>query len=289
MNHIDENGRLLCRGACPVARALATGETIRAKVYPLHKAGHRFPVMTHIAPLRDAEGHIIAAIEVFRDISQVEGFRILQEKFSKVVQKYVSHKTFEEMMAQARSGAEGSAESLDLTIFYLDVVGFTPLSEKYPPQDVVRILNDLFGICEVITTERHGDIDKFIGDAVLAVFIDANDAVAAAHHILVDSLPHFNQIRAEAGQEPIRVRIGINSGIVLQGDIGSPERKGLTVIGDVVNTAQRIQTACEPNMLLFSEGTHARLSPETAQQFISQGEVHVRGKEIPVRVFRLPA
>ena len=104
------------------------------------------------------------------------------------------------------------------------------------PRQVVEVLNDVFGICDVITREKHGDIDKFIGDAIMAVFIDAQDAVEASEKILHEALPYFNRLRAEEGLVPIRIRIGVNSGIVLQGDVGTTDRKDLTVIGDVVNT-----------------------------------------------------
>ncbi|MBN1868052.1 PAS domain-containing protein [Candidatus Sumerlaeota bacterium] len=285
LNHIDEQGRLLCRGACPLLQVIQTGEPARAKVYPLHKSGRRFPVMTHIAPIRGPENEILAAIEVFRDISKEEDYRILQEKFQRVVQKYVSHTTFEEIVAQAHSEAGSAAVERDLTILYLDVVGFTPLSEKHTPEEVVDLLNTLFSTCGVITKECHGDIDKFMGDAVMAVFIDANDAVQAARTILGVSLPEFNRLRAQDGREEVRVRIGINSGRVLQGDVGTLDRKDRTVIGDVVNTAQRIERACPPGSILISETTYARLSEENAARFAFHGEEAVKGKADRVRIF----
>ncbi len=285
LNHIDESGRLLCKGACPLVRSLTTGEEIRAKIYPLNKAGHRFPVLTHIAPLRDSEGNVIAAIEVFRDVSTEEDFRVLQEKFNTLVQRYVSKSTYEEIMEQVDTGNAGKIQSRDLTIFYLDIVGFTPLSERHRPEEVVSILNNIFGMCDVITRENHGDIDKFIGDALMAVFIDANDAVEACMKILGEALPHFNSLRAEEGAETVEVRIGINSGMVVQGDVGTTDRKDLTVIGDVVNTAQRIEAAATPNSVLLSESCYARLAPGPAARFMSHGEVQVKGKNEPVRVY----
>jgi len=287
LNHIDENGRLLCKGHCPLAKTLKTGEEIRAKVYPLHQSGKRFPVLTHMAPLRDSRGAIIAAIEVFRDISTEEEFRILQEKFNKIVRTYISETTFDEILSKARSGVASEVQTRDLTILYLDVVGFTALSEKSTPRQVVEVLNDVFGICDVITREKHGDIDKFIGDAIMAVFIDAQDAVEASEKILHEALPHFNQLRAEEQLEPIRIRIGVNSGIVLQGDVGTTDRKDLTVIGDVVNTAQRIESICEPNALFISESTFSRLRNDLIERFGYFGEVKVKGREELVRVFAL--
>lgn len=133
LNHIDENGRMLCRSDCPLLATIRTGQPQCVKIYPRHKSGRRFPVKTHVAPLRDRSGAIVAAIEVFRDVSQEEDFRILQEKFNKIVQRYVSQTTYQDMMAQAASGTEGEARIRDLTILNLDIVGFTMLSERHTP------------------------------------------------------------------------------------------------------------------------------------------------------------
>lgn len=287
LNHIDENGRLLCFGGCPLEKSLETGEQVRAKIYPLHKSGRRFPVLTHISPLRNAQGTIVAAIEVFRDVSTEEDFRILQEKFNIIVKRYVSQTTYDEIIEQARSGAGTNARTRELTVLYLDIVGFTALSEKHTPQEVVALLNNVFGMCDVITREHHGDIDKFVGDSIMAVFIDANDAAEAAARLQRDALPHYNETRLKEGQDPVLVRIGINSGHVVQGDIGTTDRKDLTVIGDVVNIAKRLESICPPGSVLVSDSTLARLSESLAARFRSKGDVSVKGREQPVRVFEL--
>lgn len=282
LNHIDENGVLLCRNACPLARSLNTGQEVRAKVYPFHKDGRRFPTRTHIAPIRNSEGKVVAAIEVFRDISMEEEFRILQEKFNELVKKYMSSATFKEVMDQLH-GQEGKARIKDLTVLYLDVVGFTSFSERHTPEETAKMLNDLFGICEVITKECHGDIDKFIGDAVMAVFIDANDAVLAGVKVL-KALSAFNRVRLEAGDEEIRIRIGINSGLVMQGEIGTRDRKDVTVVGDVVNTAARIESVTDPLSLCISDATRSRLKDSGA--FEPYKTVEVKNRKAPVSIYR---
>jgi PAS domain S-box-containing protein len=287
LNHIDPDGTLLCSASCPLAKTLETGAPLRVKVYTRHKSGRRLPVMTHIAPIRNKEGNIIAAIEVFRDISKEEEFRLLQEKFSAVISKYVSSTTFDEVMSQVRSGVERVPQVRDLTVLFLDVVGFTSFTERHCPEEAVNMLNDLFGICEVITRECHGDIDKFIGDSVMAVFVDANDAVSAAEKILYSALPKMNAMRTIEDKEAISVRIGINSGNLIQGDIGTIERKDLTVIGDVVNTASRIERESDPNTMFISEATFSRL--KNPEKFIFDKKVQVKGKRQPVPIFRYAA
>lgn len=289
LEHIDENGKPLCSTSCPLSKAMLTGQRARAKVYPKRKDGKRVPVFTHIAPILNGKGEVIAGIEVFRDITAEENYRVLQEKFNEVVKKYVSHVTYDEMLQQARAEAASGVRTKDLTIFYLDIVGFTSMSERRPPAELVETLNSVFAICDVITRESMGDIDKFIGDALMAVFIDANDAVSAAIRILKDALPELNRARTERGMEEIRVRIGLNSGIVVQGDVGTTDRKDLTVIGDVVNLAQRIQSISDPDNLLISDATRSRLRPGLSDTFVFKGAVNVKGRDEQVRVFSLKA
>lgn len=286
LNHIDADGNLLCRSACPLLKAIRTGQEIEAKVYPYHKDGHRFPTLTHVAPIRDEKDRIIAGIEIFRDITLEEDFRHLQEKFNILIKKYVSATTFEGVMAQVQAGADAASTMRELTVLFLDIVGFTTFSESKSPQEVISMLNEVFGICEAITRECHGDIDKYIGDCVMAVFIDANDAVDAAGRILYGALARMNILRREQSQETVHIRIGINSGHVIQGDVGSMERKDLTVIGDVVNAASRIQSTTDSDTIAISEATYGRLYPENAARFAFLRNVTVKGKKKPIPIFQ---
>lgn len=288
LNHIDENGVLLCRSACPIVKVLRSGGSTSAKVYPKSKEGKRFPVETHISAVHDENGKVVASIEVFRDISLQEDYRIMQEKFNGLIRKYVSTTTYSDIQSRIHSDAQHSASQiLDLTVLYLDMVNFTGFSEKNTPDAVVQLLNDIFGICDVITRECFGDIDKFIGDAIMAVFNDANDAVRSAIRILNMGIPELNKVREEDGLKPIAIRIGINSGLVLQGDVGTIDRKDLTVIGDTVNTAARVEKASLPNRLLISEATTARLDKSLYEKFSYYNELELRGKTEPIKLFIL--
>jgi two-component system cell cycle response regulator len=282
LNHIDGKGILLCRSACPLVETLRTGRDIRAKVFPLRKKGGRFPVETHIGPIRNEQGEIVAAIEVFRDISGQEEFRMLQEKFNELAKKYMSTATLKGIMDQL-NGSTGKASVRELTVLYLDVVNFTGFSERHSPEETAKMLNDLFNICDVITKECHGDIDKFIGDAVMAVFIDVNDAVLAGMKVL-KALSAFNAGRVAAGEEEIQIRIGVNSGSVIQGEIGTPDRKTVTVIGDVVNIASRIESISEAMCMCISEATYSRL--KDPKEFRHHKAIEVKNRKEPVSIYR---
>lgn len=288
LNHIDENGVLLCRGACPILVAFSTGSNASVKVYPKTKQGKRFPVETNISVVRDEAGKVVAAIEIFRDITHQEEYRIMQEKFNSLIKKYVSSTTFSDIQSRIRGESNlGKPRIVDISVLYLDIVNFTGFSEHSTPQAAVQLLNDIFGICDVITRECYGDIDKFIGDAIMAVFSDANDAVRSAKRILETGIPELNALRAEEKQSPISIRIGINSGLVLQGDIGTLDRKDLTVIGDTVNTAARVEKSSLPNRLMITEATYSRLDHELSDLFAFHHDEIMKGKEERIKLFIL--
>lgn len=281
--HINEEGKLLCRSTCPLVESIKNDINISEKVYPLHKNGNRFPTITNVAPIKDDAGVIVGAIEVFRDISKDEDYRILQEKFNRLVQKYISNNTYNEIRTQLETGKSDSNIIKELSILYLDIVDFTTISESMQPDQVAQLLNDLFGVCDVITRESHGDIDKFIGDSVMATFIDANDAVNAAQKI-VKALEQFNDERQRSKQVQVQIRIGINTGKVVQVEVGTQDRKDFTVIGDTVNTASRIESISEPNTIFISESTLIKLNNKNGFHFV--GEKMLKGKGQKIKIFK---
>ncbi|MDZ4181643.1 MAG: adenylate/guanylate cyclase domain-containing protein [Candidatus Cloacimonadaceae bacterium] len=288
LNHIDENGVLLCHSFCPLMRAMESGGTASAKVYPLTKQGRRFPVQTHVSSILDDNGKAIAGIEVFRDISYQEEYRIMQEKFNSIIRKYVSNTTYNDVMERLiQDATSGKPRIVDLSVLYLDIVNFTGFSEQNTPEESVKLLNEFFSVCEVITKECLGDIDKFIGDAIMAVFHDANDAVRSAIRILSYGLPELNRVRKHLGKSEVRIRVGINSGLALQGDIGTIDRKDLTVIGDTVNTASRIERCAPPNHLMISEATLSRLIPDLHALFAFHHSEELRGKKEAIKLYLL--
>jgi adenylate cyclase len=166
----------------------------------------------------------------------------------------------------------------------MDIVGFTTMSEKYTPEEIVEVLNSYFSFSSQIIRKRAGDIDKFIGDCVMATFIDAQDAVGTAKEIINNGLPRLNTALDSKGLPEINVRVGINSGKLVQGNIGSDDRKDMTVIGDVVNTASRVQEAAGPGNFLISESTLSRL--DMSHEFDFFKEILLKGKTVPIKLFK---
>ncbi|HOT30330.1 MAG TPA: adenylate/guanylate cyclase domain-containing protein [Candidatus Ozemobacteraceae bacterium] len=204
---------------------------------------------------------------------------------------YVSETVLEAVRDDAGSRtAEG--EFLEASILFSDIRGFTSLSERYPPKDIFAMLNAFMSEVEPIIRCNEGRVDKFIGDAVMAVF-----HAGAQHHAIravltavsmMRFLEDFNASRAERGLFTIRIGIGVNTGRVMLGDVGSAARKDLTVIGDEVNLASRLETASKKGRhtrIVLSESTFNAVSALVEAEEMPFTEV--TGKQQPVRMFEL--
>jgi two-component system sensor histidine kinase ChiS len=162
----------------------------------------------------------------------------------------------------------GNAREEEITVLFCDIRGFTSIVEAQAIRETFEWLNAFFSQMSQAITDHHGFVDKFLGDAILAVFdrveCHAEDALNAAVTIL-QTLNEFNQARAQYNlQNPVKVGIGIHTGLGLIGTIGSDHRMDSTVIGDVVNTAARLEelTKLYGCSILASETTivHAKAS-----------------------------
>lgn len=191
------------------------------------------------------------------------------------------------------------AQSVVATVLFADIRGFSHIAEMQEPAEVIRFLNDYLQGLIAIIREHNGVINKFAGDAALAFFgvlpeprppvQSANDALTAALEIQ-DYLVDFNRRRSAAGQEPIRVGIGVNTGLVVVGTLGSEEQLEYTIIGDTVNIAQRLSDMNKEftDYDLFIGSEVYRLAEESLQaRAIHLGKVHVKGRVTAVEVYAL--
>ncbi len=204
--------------------------------------------------------------------------------------EYVSPEVREKLIRE-KAGVKG--ERKQVAVLFSDLRGFTAFSENAQPAEVVERLNQYFDRMVGVITEHGGTVDKFIGDAVMAVFGGLiqlpNPAEAALDAALAMrlELQLLNQQWVKAGLAPLDNGIGISFGEVLQGPIGSAHRKEFTVIGDVVNTAARLESATKDlhTPVIVSDGLAAQLPPRRRAQLTALGEVKLKGKDLPVTLF----
>lgn len=186
-----------------------------------------------------------------------------------------------------------AGERKKATILLSDIRSFTSISEKIEPEEVVEFLNRYFNIMVDVVVKYDGRLDKFIGDAILAVFGDAmpheDDARRAVLTALEmrDKLIKFNIERQQEGKEPLRIGIAVHTGEVVAGNIGSEHKTEYTVIGDTVNLTSRMETLNKEfkTDILISESTYQEVKDLVEVQEIS--DVPIRGKEKPVKLYAL--
>ncbi len=175
----------------------------------------------------------------------------------------------------------------DMTVFFSDIRDFTTLSEGMKPQENFAFLNSYLKRATPIIRTHHGFIDKYIGDAIMALFPrESADALSAAVE-LQKSLVAYNQGRKNAGYEPIRIGIGLHRGDLILGTIGEEERMQTTVIADAVNVASRIEglTKVFGVPLLVSKSVIDDLPPGHAFHVRELGAVKAKGKTKSVEIF----
>ena len=183
--------------------------------------------------------------------------------------------------------------SAEATIMFSDVRGFTTITEEYGAQGTVSFLNDYFSLMVDCITKEGGMLDKFIGDAIMACFglpvahEDDPDRALRAGIAMIRALWEWNAERRGKGLKTVDMGLGLNTDTVVSGNIGSPKRMDYTVIGDGVNLASRLESACKAYSarILASESTVTKLRGTYRMRDIDL--VVVKGKTEPVRVFEV--
>ncbi len=242
---------------------------------------------THRTPINrnDEMGDLADAFnQMARDIE-------LKEKIKDSFGRYVAPEIVD-MILSNPSDHWMKASSKQATVLFTDIRGFTSLSENKQPEDIVDMLNEHFTQITETIIRHGGHIDKFIGDAAMAVFgipketsDHARDAVAAAFEIM-------NKIESRAVAPPyknnaLRIGIGINTGSMVSGNLGSKKKMEYTVIGDNVNIASRLTAMADPGEILISGKTFDCLNDDDSMKVKEKGQMSIKGKKNKIRVFTL--
>jgi class 3 adenylate cyclase len=212
-------------------------------------------------------------------------------------ERYVPKPLVSRLMSVQGADAVQSMERT-VTVMFTDIASFTSLSESIPAAEVAELLNHHFTLVAGCIEAEGGTVDKFIGDSVMAVwgapehYDDGPERACRAALAIAEVLRADNAARRRRGERPIELRIGVHTGPVVVGNIGSPGRLNYTVVGDTVNTAKRLDELArsvpspgEDVRILVSSETARELGPGFGPEYL--GRRQVRGREEGVDVFAL--
>lgn len=216
--------------------------------------------------------------------------RLLEEtRRRERLQRYHSPGVVTRILKDGASDGSFLTQEREVSVMFCDIVGFTTMCQHAEPQTIGEMLNDFFGRMGEVIFEYDGTLDKFIGDAILAVFgapLDQPDHATRAVSAALAMRAELARANAEQPDRAIRMRIAINSGRAMTGDIGSPKRREFTVLGDVVNTASRIEgSVVQPDQIVISKHTRDRIGH--AFDLRSLGGVTLRGRDRELEVFEV--
>ena len=212
-----------------------------------------------------------------------------KRKFTELFGQYVPPELVEEMSRSPESYSMAGRRA-ELTVLFCDVLGFTAISEALEPEQLAQLMNEYLGAMTAVIRAHRGTLDKYIGDAIMAFWgapvedgEHAQHAVAAALGMRA-ALVELNRTLAARGWPTLRVGVGINTGPMTVGDMGSPVRKAYTVMGDAVNLAARLEglTRRYHVDIMVGEATRERV-PDIV--FRELDRVRVKGRTTPVAVF----
>ena len=219
--------------------------------------------------------------QVQQTLQAIKENNILKMYVDETVLNFMAHKEVESTLLKN--------ETVDATVIFIDVCGFTSITEKIPANTVVNVLNGLFDTIVMEIIQQNGHVDKFMGDAVMAVFrgdyhLDrAIDAALAIRDKLSDA---EEIVVGEVGFKP-QISIGVNSGEMVSGNIGSATLKRLdyTVIGDAVNISQRLQSVAKPGQILITEEVYEKA--KESFQCVPVGEFTLKNKSAPIKTYEV--
>lgn len=256
-------------------------------------------------------GHYIVGfsarkISLFRSFREpdVAYFEMVASQVSAMLQNLTLLDTFRKFVPRqfldrlGRSGIGkinlGEADKESLTILFADIRSFTSLSEKLQPQELLNFLNAYFARMNAPIHKNDGFIDKFIGDAIMALFINEEPAVAAKNAVraaldMLQALDGFNRVRLGARHPPIKIGIGIHCGDAIIGTVGSADRMDSTVLGDSVNLASRIEglTKVYSVELVISSQAYLLIKDDPFFRCRELDITKVRGKENPECIYEV--
>ncbi len=258
------------------------GSDYHADADLVRNEGATVSVNLTVAPLMDVDARPIGYILMFEDLTREKRMRI-------TMSRYLAKEVVDKVLESDEDAFLASSQQA--TVLFSDIRHFATITERIGPSETVHMLNEYFTEMVDVVLRHGGILDKFIGDAIMAVFgaplvnyRDADNAVTAAIE-MVQALERFNRNRTSGGLEPIEVGIGISTGEVIAGSIGTTKRMDYTVIGESVNLAARLESANKyyGTSVLVSDTTVAQMKSALSWREIDL--IRVAGSKRPISLF----
>lgn len=233
--------------------------------------------------LRILGKQVMSQMELRRSLKELTSMNRKALALESILRRYTSKSIWERADVSATQGNVSiKDEQRDHACLFIDVVGFTRYAENHSAEQVVQILNDYFGPIVHKIHEAGGDVDKFVGDQVFAIFDTAEDGIRASLSVrnCVESL---NAERKNKSLATLEFRMGLNDGPVVRGNVGGDARSDNTLIGDMVNVASRLQSVCEPGEILASQSVTKSMNGYA--KIKKTVKLKLKGKEEPVLAY----
>ena len=293
----------------PIVRALR-GQNATADDMEIHRPDKKIPIEAWGTPIFDA-GKVAFAMAVFQDVAErkqaeterhkfIEKLFELNQNLEKSLDaeseltdaygRFVPHQFLNLLGYESIIDVNlGDQVQQEMSVLFADIRDFTTLSETMTPQENFNFINAYLSRMEPAITSNNGFIDKYIGDAIMALFSDFADDAVKAGIAMLNILTNYNQDRQRVSYVPIQIGIGINSGSLMLGTVGGKSRMDSTVISDAVNLASRIEGLTKDYSvpLLISHQTLERLRNPADYAIRSVDKVQVKGKSQYVVVYEV--
>jgi adenylate cyclase len=294
----------------PIVRALK-GESATADDAEVHQGDKIIPLEIFATPIYDRQGNIVYAINTLQDITErkeaeAERRKFIQELFDLNYNLQISLDA-ELEIAEATSrfvpneflaflGCDsivdvklGEAVELEMSVLFSDIRDFTTLSEQMTPTENFKFINSYLSRMEPLIVENQGFIDKYIGDAIMALFSEGADDAVKAGIAMLQTLAEYNRDRVSLGYVPVEIGVGINTGSLILGIVGGKSRMDGTVVSDAVNLASRIESLTKNYgvSLLITQQTFDRLTNPGDYAIRVIDKVQVKGKSEWVTVYEV--
>ncbi|WP_341734650.1 adenylate/guanylate cyclase domain-containing protein [Microcoleus sp. EPA2] len=294
----------------PIIRALR-GETSVADDLEIRQGDQIIPLEIQATPIYDRDGKIVYAINTLQDITErkqaeAERKKFIEELFevncnleialeaeleiTEATSRFVPNQFLGFLGCESIVDIKlGDAIELEMSVLFSDIREFTTLSEQMTPEENFKFINSYLSHMEPLIVENRGFIDKYIGDAIMALFSEGADDAVRAGIAMLHALVEYNQERASAGYIPIKIGVGINTGSLMLGIVGGPSRMDGTVISDAVNLASRIESLTKKYgvSLLITDPTFQSLKNPADYAIRKIDRVQVKGKSEMVTVYEV--